>query len=122
MQKWILALSVVAAVIAYGVFNTSKAKVSPLWGAESISLSGHGSVKQVLKAGRYTYFQLENQQWHVTTSQSPQKGHRLEFKSYAKLAHFHSSSLDRNFSPLFFTSINAPQNLPVQKKEVHSHE
>lgn len=91
------------------------AATSPLVGAEPIDVRGEDRVDETLAAGRYTYLKLEGAPegtWHVVMGGRPSTGQTVQWRGYAELRDFRSSSLGRSFPRLVFTSITHQTSSP----------
>ncbi|KIG15530.1 hypothetical protein DB30_05553 [Enhygromyxa salina] len=65
-------------------------------------------VSEVLVAGRYSYLRLRGSspgEWHVVMGRAPRVGDSVHYRAYAVAKNFHSSSLQRDFERLLFTSV-----------------
>jgi len=103
-------------LLAQGCAEVERAAAtSPLVGAEPIEARGEARVDETLTAGRYTYLKLEGAPegtWHVVRGGRPSTGQTVQWRGYAELRDFRSSSLGRSFPRLVFTSITPQTSSP----------
>jgi|GEM_PF-4215657 len=89
------------------------AVTSPLVGAEQIDERGEARVLETLDTGRYTYLKLDGAPegtWNVVMGSKPREGDLVAWRGYAELYDFRSSSLDRSFPRLVFSSVRHSSN------------
>lgn len=80
---------------------------NPLTTVEGAEGTRAGTVLEVLPAGSYTYFRLDDhpQSWAVVMGVGPAVGQRVQAQVFARKAEFRSRRLDRTFATLHFVSL-----------------